>query len=221
MVAAAMVSVAAQGAEPETKTQPDRLRGNVGLHAIGGFGLLNAIPHGVVGAHLRARHGFWAAAQGEGLSSGLEVKLYATLVVMPVDRRYTLVNFEGGGEVRGWYRRVSLGVATAFDFLMTPGTCTPSCDGPNRQTSLVVGPSLSVAVLDDPKRLFIIGVRWIPAVFVADPLRFASELEIGFEWLSLTVVAGLKRELLGYDDGFAKTWLGFWVTAGIGGRLRW
>lgn len=220
----------------------ERLRGNLGLHAVGGISLLGtasappALGAGL-GGHFRGRFGIWALAPADGMASGAEVKLFATFVGMP-GASPSLFQFEGGGEVRGWFRRVSLGVSASFDYLSTtlssddgagtgtqvPVACpsapgaTPACAG---ASSFALGPTLAVAIVDNPSHQFIIGARWIPT-FQGDLLRFASEFEIAFDWFSATVLSGIKQDSRAVDaTGATAPRLGFWVLVGIGGRFRW
>jgi hypothetical protein len=213
----------------------ERLRGNLALHAVGGISLLNGAPGAALGAHFRGRFGFWGLAPADGMASGAEIKLFSTLIGMP-GTAPSLFQFEGGGEVRAWYRRVSLGVSASYDYLGTtlasddgtgtqvavpcpsvPGSATP-CAG---ASSFALGPSVNFAIVDNPTHQFLIGVRWIPT-FQGDLLRFASEFEIAFEWFTLTLQAGLKQDSHAVDAvGATVPRLGFWAVAGLGGRFRW
>lgn len=204
----------------------ERLKGNLALHALGGIALLNGAPGGALGGHFRGRFGFWGLAPADGMASGVELKLFATAIASP-GAAASLFQFEGGGEVRGWYRRVSLGVSASFDYL---GSTLYSDDAsvPPVSTAvassvptLALGPTLALAIVDNPNHQFLIGARWIPTIH-GDFLRFASEFEIAFEWFSATLQAGIKSEEHALDAvGATVPRLGFWVVAGIGGRLRW
>jgi hypothetical protein len=214
----------------------ERMKGNLALHAVGGISLLNGALGGALGAHLRVRIAFWGLAPADGMASGFEFKPFATFLASP-GATTSFLQFEGGAELRGWYRRLGFGISGSFDYLGTTvssddgtgvsvavpcpsapvGTSNP-CTG---ASSFALGPVLAVAIVDNPNQQFIIGARWIPT-FQGDLLRFASEFEIAFDWFSLTLQAGLKEDARGFDaTGARQQRLGFWVVAGLGGRLRW
>jgi hypothetical protein len=213
----------------------ERLRGNLALHAVGGISLLNGAAGGALGAHFRARFGIWALAPADGMASGAEIKLVATLLGMP-GTAPSLFQFEGGGEVRAWYRRISLGLSASYDYLGTTlasddgtGTLVPvPCPSPPGAavtcagaSSFALGPSVNLAIVDNPNHQFLVGVRWIPT-FQGDLLRFASEFEIAFEWFSMTLITGLKQDARAVDAvGTTVPRLGFWAVLGVGGRLKW
>jgi hypothetical protein len=122
-------------------------------------------------------------------------------------------------EVRYWFGRLGLGVVFQWEQTASGARPPPPGGDVGRPSETVqrlgLGPSLSFAVLDRPGSRLMFSVRWLP--LLANALdAVAGEVELGIKWFSVSVLAGTLRQSNGPD---ART--GWFLSAGIGGRLRW
>lgn len=191
----------------------ERQNGSIGVHVMGGIFGIGPIG-GMIGGQLRIHQGFWATAPAHGLSSGVELRGSALLMQSVGGSAFAQV-ISLQPELRYWFGRLALGAAFEYQLLTTQ---PDPASARHAQSILGLGPTLSLAAVDEPSGRFLITVRYMPAIVPANQFeRVTGEFEIGYSYFSAAVQGGLIKDTV---DSAAPR-LGWFVGLGLGARLFW
>ena len=197
----------------------ERLGGAVAALGVGGYvNLANSrarVSGLLLGAEISFRVGIWTLAPAAGLASGFEIRAAGSYLTTVGAAGGSVSVLGGTPELRVFWGRLGFGIALSVQqidsdlSLDTPRLAT-------KVTATALGPTFTLAVVDDRNVRVLASVRWLPAFASLDNVE--GELEAGFAAFSMHVRAGKQRGL-GDDGTFSRH--GYFVVAGIGGRLRW
>lgn len=180
----------------------ERLGGALSVHATGGYFALATESKPMLGGQITIRQGFWGTAPASGLASGVELRATA-LFLISTDTKTYLVQMSP--EIRYWIS--FFGIGAAFDYQriqLGTGVVTDT---------LGLGPTLSIAAIDNPAGRLLFTVRWTP--FLNEQYeRVTGEIEGGYKVFSFAVQGGVVKQTKNQP-------LGFFVGASLGVRLRW
>ncbi|MFZ5439909.1 MAG: hypothetical protein ACOZQL_07855, partial [Myxococcota bacterium] len=197
-------------------TSDERAFASVGITGGGGVFMLDpgnlasAAGGGSFGLQAQAHVGFWQVAPAHGLANGFELRalarLWGTAATAPV---FTI---EGLVTARYYFGFFGVGVAGDFRFL---NWSTPTQLAQSR--SLIgVGPSLSVAFVDNATTRIALGAHWTPLIS-SDWGRVTGDFELSYKLFTLSIVGGRSSD--GPFDANQRA--GYFIGAFAGIRYAW